>query len=1481
MVNLTNLTIANAFLGGTTTAATSGVDASLLTAWAQAKAGIGVDVKTASADPNAPLAPVWTPGVSPSAEALIRRALDNKAFFDPSAKLYSDLGATGDYKRLFALYSGLTMLQALAGRMEDDKLSGAQKTQTLAQFTRGMSEIETFFAQNQFEDIRLAQGDRVDVAQTTLAMPARSEDYLTGIVHKGGVYAPVSGLDPNAVFNIVATSANGTVRDIAINLAEMGTQSRSLGAVIGFINTKLAAAGAASRLEAVDLTPKTTTLMLGGKPITTRYAGLKQYAIKVDVRAGERVAFEAAAAEPAFYVAGANSAGARLIKLEDVSGEPGQPVWLSRPDATADPIGTLIGAGWYGAGPPYTSAPAGSFEQRSNALLSSGESGTETALRTAGEAVLKLDIGQGRILTVTTGWRTGDQEAWRVRDGENEDRALMDDLAERLTQVLHEQGVAAGVDVWEDVDGNVGLSVFSGDLIRASSLSIGEKSVRFEAIDPPGMVGGLRDGVFARRFSAGGVAAPDEMFVGEQTFVITTAMATQTVTIDGGEDGIDAGALAAQLNEKLRALALPAAASLVDEGGALSFRLDALHDVVAASATLNQASHELALQAPDGWANGGLPNATAGQIFGDAVRSYAAAESPLLDHAGALDIEIVVATPAGQRTVSVSVSAQERLDHPDAAPGQWNALLQARLDEALNAAGVYVSAASGDLAQFAAAEGAGHRLVSVSVNGAPLALEADAPALGLGGAFAVERSFTSAEAANGVADDVGALLDDPNVSMTFGTVWGERTVGVQLQPGDPRTLESAALRLNEALAAQGYDLGVAAVALAGGGAGLRVVAGSSHTVRTVTALTFGAEAHAPRLDPIDVASHADDPPGALRVAARAARGASASEAIPSASTFTAPSAAASGWFAGRAFDIAVGGSAKVAAARAVAAGADGSVYVLADFDGQSASSAMKGARDIALMKYDSAGKLLFTQMLGAAQSASGFALAVSDDGKVAVAGAVEGALSGASGAKGGLDSLVVMFDADGKELWTARRGAAGDDQINAIAFAPDGSLIVAGQTSAAFGGAAALGGQDAYVRGYSAGGGELFTGQFGTSGTDAATALLVRDDGAGGVEIVTGGVEDQRGVLRRFVYSTSAGIVQTATRDIGYFYKGAINAIAADGAALYVGGEVGADRLNVGESARASAAGQEGFVARLDADLSSLALDRTSYLGSAQDDAVRALAVVGGVVYAAGAAGGVLAGQGGAKSSASFLARLNEAGDVAWARTFNSAGGRIALSGLAVDASGASALDVLGLPRGEATATTATPLVDRSALRAGDHFRIGADGRRLTTITIGANDTMATLVASINRAIAGAGRAKIVREDGAERIEIAAQDGKAVRIASGRAERNALGALGLVDGVVSASAAGRGALKTYGLGLIAADLKLDSPANIARAKAEISAAISIVRQAYEGLVNPFAEEMTEAERALEARRKNAGPAPEYYSAKLANYLAALSRLSGL
>jgi hypothetical protein len=1480
LVNSLNGMIALSLWGSSSTS-TSGISADLLANWAAARSKVGVNNADAGKDPNAPFAEVWSPGFTPSDAVLVQRGLTGKSFFDVNAKLYSDLGATGDYRSLFALHTGVSTLKALAKTIGSEDISKAQAVQTQKAFDRGLEELAAFFKGQEFEDMRLTQGDRFDEAQTTLAITSASEDYTTPVIHRGSISAVVSGLDPNGAFNIVAKTLGGTQKNVSIDLSQMGSIPRSLANIVSFVNNKLSAAGVSSRMATADLTPKTQSIKFGAQVVERAYTGLRQYGLKLDVRAGETVSFAPVAPDPAFYIVGANAGGARMVKLSDVSDMPGQTQFLSRPAATDDPIGAYVATGWLGAGADYQAPPPEAVENRTVAMTSLDTNTYETKLRDAGEAVLKIKLADGRTLAVSTAWRDGDLETWRVRAGETDDQGLMDDVAERLTQLLHEQGVAAGVDVWTDGDVS-GLTIKTGDFVTLDSFSIGGSNVVIEEATLPNSnyVGGLREGVYARSFEAADVADAGELYKDSQSFTFTTDSGAETITIAGGTDGISASELVDKLNEKLKSNQINAAASLVDVSGKMTLRIDALHDITGVSATINEAASTLDLAAPGAWANGGLPSASAGQPFGSGVRNYTASASPLLTHTGALDISIVVATPNGNKTISVAVTAQERLDNPDASPGEWSQLFQDRLDIALNEAGVYVGATSNDLTAWSAAESVGNRISSISVNGDALTLTAADPGV-LGGAFSIERSFTSAQAATGVADDVASLISDPNVSITFDTDWGPKTVSASLQLGDPRTLESAALRLNEALVAQGYDVGVAATALSGGGAGLRVVTGDSHSVRTISNVSLGGTEISASLDPIDSQSHVDDPIGALRVAERANRAASATMTNPETTYLAAPSANASSWFPGRAFDVALEGGAKAATARAVATGGDGAVYVLANLSGDSATTPIKGASDVALLKYDSAGKLLFSRILGASEDASGFALAVAADGKVAIAGSVDGGLRGAEGKSGGVDSLVALYDANGVEQWVSRRGATGTDEATAVAFAPDGSVIVTGRTESALGANIALGRADAYVRGFSTGGLELFSKQFGTGGEDTATALLVRDNGVGGISITTGGVENDHGVLRSFTYSSGAGFSAGAVRDIGNFTKGAVTSLVADGTSLYVAGTVGGERVTLGQSVRESIAGKEGFVSRLNIDLTSNGLDRTTYIGSSGDDSVASIALVNGEIYATGVSGGIIAGQGTAGKNGAFIARLGDGGDIAWARTFSTIGGAIAPLAMAVDTQGASVLDILGMPTGTIGASNSTLLVNRSALRVGDEFKIAIDDRHGATISILAKDTMSSLLGRINRALGGGGRAQLIKEDGAERIKITATEGHAVQIGSGREGRDALGGLGLKPGVVAIKPSSKGALRTFGLGLLAADLKLDSKEAIAKTISELSAATSIIRQAYEAIVNPNAKELTPEEKALEARRQaGSSAAKAIYSAQIANYQAAISRLGG-
>ena len=217
----------------------------------------------------------------------------------------------------------------------------------------------------------------------------------------------------------------------------------------------------------------------------------------------------------------------------------------------------------------------------------------------------------------------------------------------------------------------------------------------------------------------------------------------------------------------------------------------------------------------------------------------------------------------------------------------------------------------------------------------------------------------------------------------------------------------------------------------------------------------------------------------------------------------------------------------VTAIRASATAPDGSVWIVADIDAGPGNQPIKGRQDVALMKYDPAGRLVWTRAVGAASTASGYAIAVDADGKVAVAGSVIGALEpGQSGdVATELNSFVTVFDAKGQELWTQRRGARAADEATSVSFGADGAVYVGGRAKSAIPGATTVGGWDGYVQGFKAS--QLYPGapwtvsgvgvsQFGTAGEDSVQSVTV--DGS---NLYSAGVENGRLIVRRFTLDSN------------------------------------------------------------------------------------------------------------------------------------------------------------------------------------------------------------------------------------------------------------------------------------------------------------------------------------------------------------------------
>lgn len=583
----------------------------------------------------------------------------------------------------------------------------------------------------------------------------------------------------------------------------------------------------------------------------------------------------------------------------------------------------------------------------------------------------------------------------------------------------------------------------------------------------------------------------------------------------------------------------------------------------------------------------------------------------------------------------------------------------------------------------------------------------------------------------------------------------------------------------------------------------------------------------------------------------------------------------------------------VSTVRASAVGPDGSLWVVGDVTTGGTSQPIKGVQDVALMKYDSAGRLVATRTLGASSTASGYAIAIDDNGDVAVAGSVTGSLntSNTDAGKAGevadvADSFVTVFNKDGEEQWTQRRGARAADEATSVSFGDDGLVYIGGRSKSAISGAVSIGGWDGYVQAFKAGEPYPTAGivtkavgqsQFGTGADDSVDAMTV--DGS---SLYTAGVEDGRAVVRRFTLDSTGVPTLASTRDLGVI-SGDIAGIAVSNGRVILTGTSRDSGLSAGTTTTTHSGGKDVFVAAISTDLTAAGTDRLSWYGGAGEDSAADVKVHDGKVWITGIADRDPSAKDTDPTKA-YLTRLDPlTGAVEYTRTWSGDGDQAKPMTLAVASGGASVLDRLGLPQGEIDQSDSKRLIDATSLRVGDRFYISpANGGRASAVTIEAKDTLATLARKISVASSGKLKVTVASEGGAvtgkdgetttttggvQRLSIMAKDGKTGAIlTSGETGRDALLGLGLSAGYVGLAAADK-SVKTFGLGL-PGNLNLGNAASITAAGEKVQGALKVIRDAYRGLAPQ------------DASASASGPVPAYLTNQLANYQAALARLGG-
>lgn len=245
------------------------------------------------------------------------------------------------------------------------------------------------------------------------------------------------------------------------------------------------------------------------------------------------------------------------------------------------------------------------------------------------------------------------------------------------------------------------------------------------------------------------------------------------------------------------------------------------------------------------------------------------------------------------------------------------------------------------------------------------------------------------------------------------------------------------------------------------------------------------------------------------------------------------------------------------------------------------ATANQGANDGFVARLDRFGNRIWRVAIGTAGEDQVTGVAITPDGqRIAAVGFTSGTL--AAGGGGGEDAFVRVIGARGTTVWTRQFGTAAADRALAVAFAPDGDLIVVGVTGGGLAGQPHAGAEDLFVtRLAGSDGATRWTRQFGTAVNDRAAAVAVAPDGWIAVAGTSNGAfaGPGAGSSDAFVLRLEANGSEAWRRVVGtpQSDQGEGVAVAPDGGILLAG-------YTFGAVAAPNAGASDGFLVRLEPD---------------------------------------------------------------------------------------------------------------------------------------------------------------------------------------------------------------------------------------------------------------------------------------------------------
>ena len=318
-----------------------GINQGLLTSWYSARvttATIGSSnfAQAASSRSKAEDVPApWEVGSDQlqTLEEMRRKVLASGDFFLNPDKEFSGLKAPEDHKKLFSLHQGLKRLAALADEAKDKSTNDIRRGFLEKAFIKGLSQLDDYFDGLDLEELSLLKGEKLTKMESEVAISRGLSQFQTGTIHKGDFDAEVASLTGDVQFTI-SVKKSGVTTDVAIDLNDMGAQTRNLDNIVAHINTELEAAGMVTRFERTKIGEKNDVGVIPGNDFGFLIKGVST----------EQLSFSAPAAQPAVYFAGVSginaTAGGQIVKLTDLAS--GDPATGYSTRFSADPTATEV-----------------------------------------------------------------------------------------------------------------------------------------------------------------------------------------------------------------------------------------------------------------------------------------------------------------------------------------------------------------------------------------------------------------------------------------------------------------------------------------------------------------------------------------------------------------------------------------------------------------------------------------------------------------------------------------------------------------------------------------------------------------------------------------------------------------------------------------------------------------------------------------------------------------------------------------------------------------------------------------------------------------------------------------------------------------------------------------------------------------------------------------------------------------------------------